>query len=148
LAKPPVWPIPKEKEREILSCIKMSKSKPETCIFIYDQPEEIKQKISQAFCPEKVVEFNPVLEICKFIVFRESKTFTVDRSSKFGGPVTFCSLEELQKVYAEGKLHPQDLKNAVAEELGRILEPVRRYFESNREAQECLNAVRGFRVTR
>jgi tyrosyl-tRNA synthetase len=148
LAKPPVWPILKEKEREILSSTKMSKSKPETCIFIYDQPEEIKQKISQAFCPEKTVEYNPILEMCKFIIFRENKTFTIPRQAKFGGLITFNNLRELQETYADGKLHPQDLKNAVAEELARILEPVRRYFENNREAKECLNAVKKVKVTR
>jgi tyrosyl-tRNA synthetase len=148
LARPPVWPIPKEKEREVLSSIKMSKSKPETCVFIYDEPEEIKQKISQAFCPEKIVEYNPILEICKYIIFKENKTFTIQRPAKFGGPITFNSLRELQKTYAEGKLHPADLKNAVAEQLARILEPARKYFENNREAKECLNAVRNARVTR
>jgi tyrosyl-tRNA synthetase len=148
LTRPPVWPIPKEKEREVLSSIKMSKSKPETCVFIYDQPEEIRQKISQAFCPEKTVEYNPILEICKFIIFRQNKTFTVQRPAKFGGPITFSSLKELQKTYAEGKLHPADLKNGVAEELARILEPVRRYFENVKEAKECLNAVRNVKATR
>ena len=148
LVKPPVWPIPKEREREILSSIKMSKSKPQTCIFIYDQPEEIRQKISQAFCPEKTVEYNPILEICKFIIFRENETFTVQRPAKFGGPITFSNLKELQKTYADGKLHPQDLKNAVAEELARILEPVRRYFENNKEAKECLDTVKNAQVTR
>jgi tyrosyl-tRNA synthetase len=148
LVKPPVWPIPKEKEREILSMIKMSKSKPETCIFIYDQPEEIRKKISMAFCPEKSVEYNPILEICKFIIFREKKTFTIDRPAKFGGPVTFYSLHDLQKTYKVGELHPQDLKNAVAEELTAILAPVRKYFETNREAEECLSAVKNAKVTR
>jgi tyrosyl-tRNA synthetase len=148
LAKPPIWPIPKEKEREALSFIKMSKSKPETCIFIYDLPEEIKQKISLAFCPEKTLEYNPILEICKFIIFRENKTFTIERTAKFGGSITFNNLTELQKTYAEGKLHPQDLKNTVAKELAKILEPVRRYFENNKEAKECLNAVKNAKVTR
>jgi tyrosyl-tRNA synthetase len=148
LAKPPVWPIPKEKEREILSMIKMSKSKPETCIFIYDSPVEIREKISKAFCPEKTVEYNPVLEICRFIIFREKKTFTVDRPAKFGGPVTYNELQDLQKAYRAGSLHPQDLKNAVAEELIKILEPVRKYFEANKEAKECLNTVKNARITR
>jgi tyrosyl-tRNA synthetase len=148
LAKPPVWPIPKEKEREILSSIKMSKSKPETCIFIYDTPEEIRKKVSMAFCPEKIVEYNPVLEMCKFIIFREKKTFAVDRPARFGGPIEFHSLQDLQKAYREGKLHPQDLKNAVAEELANILKPVREYFETNEKAKECLNTVKEATITR
>lgn len=148
LTKPPVWPIPKEKEREILSSIKMSKSKPETCIFIYDTPEEIRQKISKAFCPEKTVEYNPVLEICKYIIFRERQSLTIDRPARFGGKLEFQSFKELAETYAAGKLHPQDLKNAVAEELSQLLEPVRKYFENNKEAQECLQTVRNAKITR
>jgi tyrosyl-tRNA synthetase len=148
LVKPPVWPIPKEKEREILSSIKMSKSRPDTCIFIYDSPEEIKKKISMAFCPEKTVEYNPIMEICKFIIFKEEKTFTIDRAAKYGGRVEFQSFEELANSYESGTLHPQDLKNSVAEELAEILAPVRRYFDCNREAAECLNLVRKADVTR
>ncbi len=148
LTKPPVWPIPKEKEREILSSIKMSKSKPETCIFIYDSPEEIKQKVAKAFCPEKTVEYNPILEICKYIIFREKSTFTVNRPVKYGGKTEAQNFQELANIYAEGKLHPQDLKNAVAEELAAILEPVRKYFTNNKEAGECLDVVRNARITR
>jgi tyrosyl-tRNA synthetase len=148
LTKPPMWPIPKDKEREILSSIKMSKSKPETCIFIYDTPEEIKQKISRAFCPEKTVEYNPILETCKYIIFRETPTFTVERPAKFGGNIEFHNFQELATTYSIGKLHPQDLKNAVANELAKILAPVRTYFETNKEAKECLNTVRNASVTR
>jgi tyrosyl-tRNA synthetase len=148
LTRPPVWPIPKEREREILSSIKMSKSKPETCIFIYDTPEEIRQKITRAFCPDKTVEYNPVLEICKYVIFRERQDFTVNRPAQFGGKLEFHGFRELAQAYAGGKLHPQDLKNAVAEELAEILEPVRKYFETNAEAKECLQAVKSAKVTR
>lgn len=148
LTKPPVWPIPKEKEREILSSIKMSKSKPETCIFIYDTPEEIRQKVSKAFCPEKTVEYNPILEICKYVIFREKQTLAINRPAKFGGKMELQSFKELAQTYASGKLHPQDLKNAVAEELAQILEPVREYFESNKEAKECLLTVKNAQTTR
>ena len=148
LAKPSLWPIPEGKEREALSSAKMSKSQPETCIFIYDSLEEIKQKIRRAFCPEKTVEFNPILDICKYIIFRERATFTIERPAKFGGTVEFQSYHELEKAYRHGNLHPQDLKNALAHELAIILEPARRYFENSKEAKECLNAVKNAKITR
>jgi len=148
LEKPKIWPIPKGQEKEALSSAKMSKSKPETCVFIYDSPEEIKQKISRAFCPERNIEFNPIMDICKYIIFRERETFRIERSVKFGGPVEFGSYQELAKTYGRGQLHPQDLKNAVAEELAIILEPVGRYFENNREARECLNVIKNAETTR
>ena len=148
LEKPAVWPIPQGAEKEALSSAKMSKSKPETCIFIYDTPVEIKQKMAKAFCPERTTKFNPVLDICKHIIFREENTFAIERPAKFGGVVEFQSFHELETAYAQGKLHPQDLKNGAAEELAEILEPVRRYFANNEEAKECLDIVRKAKVTR
>ncbi len=112
---------------------KMSKSKPETCIFIHDSPEEIRGKIAEAYCPPKQTTGNPVLEIAKYVVFEKQKTLFIDRKQKYGGPVEFSSFEELEKAYGEGKLHPLDLKNGVAEALIKILEPVRNYFKGKEE---------------
>lgn len=148
LEKPAVWPIPEGKEREALASAKMSKSKPETCVFVYDSPEEIEKKITRAFCPERSIEFNPILDICKYIIFRERETFMVERPAKYGGAVEFQSYRELETAYKQGNLHPQDLKNAVAKELAVILEPARRYFENNREARKCLAAVKKAKTTR
>jgi len=148
LEKPAIWPIPAGKEKEALVSAKMSKSKPETCIFIYDSPDEIRKKIRRAFCPEKVTQYNPILEFCKYIIFREKQTFIVERPAKYGGHVEFQSYEQLEKAYKEGKIHPLDLKNAVAEELIKILEPVRRYFKSNKEAEKCLETIKKVQITR
>jgi tyrosyl-tRNA synthetase len=148
LVKPVLWPIPKGREKEALASAKMSKSRPETCIFIHDSPEEIRKKIRNAFCPEKTVEYNPIIEICKYIIFREMKTFIVERPAKFGGTMEFSNYGELEKSYETGKLHPMDLKNAVAEELIRLLAPVRKYFETNKEAREGLEILRRAQVTR
>jgi tyrosyl-tRNA synthetase len=127
---------------------KMSKSKPWTAIFIHDNEEQIKAKLKKAWCPEKQVEMNPILEIAKHVVFHETDTFKVERPAKFGGTVEFIGYPELQEAYGNGKLHPQDLKNAVAVELARILEPIRRHFETDKEAQQCLEAIKGAEVTR
>jgi len=117
---------PSRIEEEISS--KMAKSVPENCIFIHDSPFEIKEKIMDAFCPEKIAQNNPILEICKYIIFRKSEKLVVERPEKFGGTITFWNYEELEKAFREGKVHPLDLKKAVASELSKILEPVRKYF--------------------
>ncbi|MCW4005674.1 MAG: tyrosine--tRNA ligase [Candidatus Bathyarchaeota archaeon] len=148
LEKPKVWPIPEGQEREAVASAKMSKSKPDTCVFIYDTPAEIKKKLSRAFCPEKTVKFNPILDICKYIIFRETPVFTIERPAKFGGNIAFESFDELANVYTQGNLHPQDLKNGVAQQLGTILAPVRRYFEANKDAKECLETIRQAKITR
>ncbi len=129
--------------------VKMSKSKPETAIFVHDSPEDIWRKLKKAYCPAKEVEFNPVLDIVKYVIFpwREYQEFVVERPEKFGGTVTYSSYEELEKDFAEGKLHPLDLKKATAKYLSEILEPVRNYFEENKEAKELYLKIKD-KVTR
>jgi tyrosyl-tRNA synthetase len=115
---------------------KMSKSKPMSAIYVHDSPDLIKKKISQAFCPEKVVEDNPLIEYSKYLIFPLKEHLEVHRPSKFGGDITFNSAAELEKTYREGKLHPMDLKNAVAESLADLLKPCRDYFERHPEFLE------------
>ena len=130
LGKPPVWPVPKEQLQELWSALKMSKSKPDTCIFIHDSPKEIKRKINQAFCLEGETEFNPILDWVKYLIFRDADSkLEVKRPEKFGGDATYTSYKELEKDFAEKKLHPMDLKNSVSEKLIQILEPARKHFE-------------------
>jgi tyrosyl-tRNA synthetase len=124
---------------------KMSKSIPSTCIFVHDSPQEIKAKLKNAYCPPKTVENNPVLETARLAVFTNSKALTVVRPPKYGGTEVFESAAELQKAYADGHIHPLDLKNAVSESLIRILEPVRRHF---RRAPEKLMRMKAIEITR
>lgn len=127
---------------------KMSKSKPETCIFIHDSREEIFKKIRKAYCPAKIVENNPILDYVKEIIFRAFNEFTIERPAKYGGTVTYYSYEELEKDFREGKLHPLDLKNAVAEYLDKLIKPIREHFEKNKRARELYELVKSYKVTR
>ena len=108
---------------------KMSKSKPDSMISIHDKPMDVERKIKKAYCPEKTVEGNPVLEMCMYVIFPELKneSFLIERPEKFGGNLEFKSFEELKKAYVSG-LHPLDLKNATTNYINRILEPVHKYF--------------------
>ncbi|MFP3168135.1 MAG: tyrosine--tRNA ligase [Thermoproteus sp.] len=119
------------KSREELSEMKMSKSIPQSAIFVHDGPDEIRQKISKAYCPPREVEYNPVLELIRISAFREERKepFVLERPAKYGGPLEFLSYEELERAYAAGQIHPADLKNAAAEALIRALEPVRAFFQ-------------------
>ena len=121
-----------EKEDAEISS-KMSKSNPDSCIFIHDSPEEISRKLKGAYCPEKAAEDNPVLEMCEVFIMRDGSPLKVARPTKFGGDVEFATYHELAAAYKEGKLHPMDLKNATAEALARMLEPSRKHFEKHKE---------------
>jgi tyrosyl-tRNA synthetase len=111
---------------------KMSKSKPESAIFIHDSEADIKKKLAKAYCPEKTVEGNPVIEYAEHLILRD-KTMKIERPEKFGGDLEIEDIDELKKIFGEGSLHPMDLKNGVAAELIEILRPCRKYFEKNKE---------------
>lgn len=108
---------------------KMSKSRPGSGISIHDTPDEINEKINQAYAPEGEVSGNPILNWTRYLVFYSPTEFSIKRDAKFGGDVVYKSYEDVEKDYAEKKLHPQDLKQALAEWLIKKLEPARKYFE-------------------
>jgi tyrosyl-tRNA synthetase len=145
IAKPVELKTKNKLEQVIMS--KMSKSKPWTAIFIHDTEEEIKSKLQKAWCPERQIEMNPVLEITKYIIFHERDTFEIERESKFGGSVEFQSYEELENAYKKGEIHPQDLKNNVARELSKIIEPIRKHFEKPSK-KELLGVFKEVEITR
>lgn len=124
---------------------KMSKSVAESGIIVHDEPESIRKKLRSAYCPEKDIENNPVIEIARYAIFPWKGIFTVDRPVKYGGATTFATAEELEYQYRLGQVHPLDLKNAVAESLIRILEPVREEF---REHPELLRKMEQMEITR
>jgi len=124
---------------------KMSKSIPKSCIFVHDTPNEIKTKIKEAYCQPKQVKGNPVLELTKYVVFAERESLEIARPTKYGGPESFESYEEVEKAYIEGKLHPLDLKNGVTEALVEILDPVRPHF---RKHPQLLEKMMEIEVTR
>jgi len=120
---------------------KMSKSKPESCIFVHDTPKDIKFKMRNAYCPPKEAEGNPVLEFAQYIVFPALGSLEVPRPPKYGRKVGFESYEALREAYLKGAVHPLDLKNGVAEALVRLLKPVREHFKRNPEPLERMRRI-------
>ncbi|MEM1553995.1 MAG: tyrosine--tRNA ligase [Thermoproteota archaeon] len=137
-----------DKQIDIMISSKMSKSKPESSIFVHDSRETIFKKVLSAYCPEKVVENNPILDWTKHIIFRKFKSFRVDRPSKYGGPIEFYSYEELESAYARGMLHPLDLKNAVADALDKIIHPIRKHFEEDSKAKMLYDTLKEAEISR
>jgi tyrosyl-tRNA synthetase len=46
----------------------MSKSDPDSAIFMEDAAADVKRKIKKAYCPPQVVEANPIVDYAKNIV--------------------------------------------------------------------------------
>ena len=128
-------------KREQILAAKMSKSKPWTCIFIHDSEEEIKAKINKAYCPECEVDFNPILDITRFILFREEKNFLISRPSRFGGDVEYSNYSELEEAYVKGELHPKDLKSNVSRELNKIIQPFREHFKKRKKLLDVFKEI-------
>lgn len=147
------------KIKEVIT-LKMSKSNPDSAIFMTDTFEDIKRKITKAYCPEGVVEGNPILEYYRYIIFESFDRLgidelTIDRPQKFGGPVVLNSpacrrgrFQDLEKIYANKELHPQDLKNTLVELLDKLLQPVRKHFQEDEKAKNLLKQVVSYQITR
>lgn len=111
---------------------KMSKSKADSSVSVHDQSQDIKRKVNGAFAREGFGDSsdNALLNWARHLIFYdEGSRLLVKRDDKWGGDTEYNSYEKLEQDYREKKLHPQDLKDAVAEWLILKLEPVRKYFE-------------------
>ena len=133
--------------------IKMSKSKPDTAIFMTDTTEDIKRKVNKAYCLEGDVKENPILEYFRYIVFESFDRLgisevKIERPEKFGGNISFKTYQDLKKTFAEKKVHPMDLKAVLIKYLDQLIEPVRRHFEENAEAKKLLEQVKTYQITR
>jgi tyrosyl-tRNA synthetase len=133
--------------------LKMSKSLPDSAIFMTDTLDDIKRKINKAYCPEGQIENNPVLEYYKYILFQSLERLGLDyilveRPLKYGGPVVLHSYANLEELYLKKEIHPQDIKNTAIELLDRLIDPVREHFQKNSYARSLLEKVRSYQITR
>ncbi|KAJ7280325.1 tRNA synthetases class I-domain-containing protein [Mycena rebaudengoi] len=134
---------------------KMSSSDPNSKIDFLDTPEAVRKKIKLAFCEEGTVEGNGVLAFVQAVLIPisqlriaqgqkafgadgapEGTVFTIERDEKFGGSSHYKSYEELEKDFVTKALHPKDLKTAVASGINSLLEPIRKAFLEDEEAQK------------
>ena len=154
---------------------KMSKSKPDSAIFMEDDEKTVISKINKSYCPPRQIRANPCIEYLRHIVFPRLNTLTVVRDDASGGnrcrlslslsscrnPVVFCSLTficaadrtytsiaEVEEEFERGLLHPGDLKKALAAALNELIRPVREHFQNNPEAKKLLAEVKKLKITR
>ena len=117
---------------------KMSKSDPNSGIFIHNTDDEIKKKISKAWCEEANTQNNPLLEIAKTVIFHEFNEMNVERPEKFGGNVSYTDYNQLETDFVEKKLHPGDLKQTVGNYLVKIISPIRDKLNLSEELNETI----------
>jgi tyrosyl-tRNA synthetase len=110
--------------------MKMSKSDKMSALFIHDSDDDVRMKVRKSFCPPDSVQFNPMLDWVRKLIFPRDGEFRIARSEQHGGDLRFTDPNEVDDAFASGKLHPADLKNGVADWLVETLAPAREAFAS------------------
>jgi tyrosyl-tRNA synthetase len=108
---------------------KMSSSVKGSKIDLIDDEQTVLSKLRDAYCPEGEVEGNGVLAFAKHVLMTikqdRGEELVIERPERFGGPVSFARYEDLEGAYAAKRIHPLDLKAAVAREVNLLLAPIR-----------------------
>ena len=106
---------------------KMSASDESSKIDLLDDEETVRKKINKADC----VEGNPdngVMAFLKYIIMvikkDKKEKFVVEREKKYGGNVSYDNYEKVEEDFIKKKLHPMDLKIAVAKEINNLLSKI------------------------
>jgi len=108
---------------------KMSSSDKKTKIDLIDSEEEIKNKIKNAEMVAGEVD-NGVMAFLKFVLMviktDKKEKFIVKRDAKYGGNLEYSNYEQVEEDCKNKKVHPLDLKNALADEVIKLTEPIRK----------------------
>lgn len=113
-----------------LTGTKMSSSEEESKIDLLDKKEDVKKKLKKAFCEPGNIQNNGVLSFVKHVLFPLQGEFIIKRDPKWGGDNVYTDFEVLEKEFAEEIVHPGDLKASVEVALNKLLDPIRKKFES------------------
>ena len=116
-----------------LSGGKMSASDEGSKVNLTDDPDTVAEKLQGAYCPQGEVENNGVLEYLEYLVFpildERGESFEIERPEEYGGDLVYERYDDLEADFVSGELHPQDLKNAAAESISSVIDPVRERFD-------------------
>jgi tyrosyl-tRNA synthetase len=103
---------------------KMSSSDPKSKIDLTDNEKTIRDKINRAYCLEGDADCG-IMEFLKYVIMTikqdKKEKFAVERPEKFGGNISYSSYSEIEEDFIKKKLHPMDLKNAMAKEIAKLL---------------------------
>ncbi len=109
---------------------KMSSSVEGSKLDFLDDEETVRRKLKKADC----VSGNPkngIMAFVKYILMTiksdKKEKFVIKRPEKFGGNLEYDSYEKLEKDFVAKKLHPLDLKNALADEINELLSEIRKH---------------------
>ncbi|XP_039272029.2 tyrosine--tRNA ligase, cytoplasmic-like [Styela clava] len=109
---------------------KMSSSEEDSKIDLLDDSAAVKRKLKKAFCEPGNIENNGLLAFVKHVIYSVYGEFEILRKEEFGGNIVYKNFHDLEKDFAEEKVHPGDLKNSLQSALDKLLDPIRTKFQS------------------
>jgi tyrosyl-tRNA synthetase len=135
---------------------KMSKSDPDSAVFMEDTVEDVERKIRNAYCPVKPDEStqkavddemrlvkddlnNPCLDYVKHILFCKPG-FAFNAGNK-----TYSTFDSVKEAFLTGEISEKVLKDHLIKEINLLLEPVRQHFTNDSTAKDLLDKVRQYK---
>ena len=107
----------------------MSKSDPDSAIFMEDEAADVERKIlKKAFCPRAECKDNPIIDYYKSMIFERFNPVIIRRKPEHGGDLFYETFEQLKADYEQNKIDPMDLKLCCASYINEMLQPVRDHF--------------------
>lgn len=134
---------------------KMSKSDPDSAIWMEDSEADIVRKMNNAYCPReaqapvateeesmRLVEDalqNPCLDYLRYIIFcLPGSTFEA------GGKV-YTDFESTKTAFLSGDLSEADLKLGLSTTINKFVKPVRDHFENDPEAKRLIELIKEYK---
>jgi len=115
---------------------KMSKSDPKSGIFINDTDEDIEAKIRKSWCEQGNVIDSPLIDIVESIILPKLESIKIEMNNEY--QTEYNSFDEFQNDVLKNKIHPADLKNAVADSLIEIVSPLREKLQLDAEIENII----------
>lgn len=108
---------------------KMSASDEKSKVDLLDDEKTVKNKLNGA----EMIAGNPdngVMAFLKYVIMTVKKDkkekFVIKRDKRFGGDILYPNYDEVERDFISKKIHPLDLKNAVAEEITKLLKAIQK----------------------
>jgi len=107
---------------------KMSASDEKSKIDLLDSEETVFKKLKNADMVAGNTD-NGVMAFLEYVIMTikqdNKEHFVIKRDKKYGEDLKFSNYKDVEKMYKEKKLHPLDVKNAVAREISNLLKTIR-----------------------
>mmetsp|Transcript_37475 Transcript_37475/g.76419 ORF Transcript_37475/g.76419 Transcript_37475/m.76419 type:complete len:680 (-) Transcript_37475:197-2236(-) len=150
---------------------KMSKSDPDSAIFMEDTREDVERKIMAAYCPSMEAEAEEegggataaAAAADADDAGKESMQLKEDKlknpcldyisniilspagATFTAGGTTYTDFDEIKSAFLSGGISEEELKRGLIDELNKLLEPVRTHFAEDENARTLLEQVRRFK---